>query len=578
MSAHVQGRTRAFLLASLAAATAMFGGLSTTGEAVGAGEDAEVVPGELVVGFESGSSRGQQRRAISGADAQIVRKLPSIDGAVVETGDTSEALQQLEGEPAVEFVEPNYVIRASRLPNDDAFGRQWSLRNSGQFGGKPGADIDATSAWDMTTGGGVTVAVIDTGVDYNHPDLRSNIWRNPNESLNGSDDDGNGFIDDLHGADFANGDSNPSDDAGHGTHVGGVIGAEGNNGFGIAGVNWNVNLMPLKFLDQNGEGNTADAASAIDYAVAHGAKVINASWGGPAFSQALYDAVKRAASHSVVFVAAAGNEGNNSDAVPDYPAAFDLPNVISVAASGRLDRLLSYSNYGQTSVDLAAPGDDIYSTVPFSSDPSGYASFSGTSMAAPAVSGTAALYLAHAPGSSAEQTRHAILQSVTRSAAYAGKTATGGRLNAAGTLGVQPSSDASPDRTAPSSFRLRRPRNYYVSARRRLKFKWKRSRDEGGIKRYKLFVDGRRVKTIKDPDGRGGRKPATKTRVRLKPGKHTWYVKAFDYAGNKRRSRVPRRAAKSSRSLFVGKRYRKAAKRYRASQRRRAAAKRRRAS
>ena len=242
----------------------------------------------------------------------------------------------------------------------------------------------------------MTVAVVDTGIDTSHPDLDGNIWRNPNEQPNGFDDDGDGFIDDLHGADFVNRDSDASDDAGHGTHVGGIIGAEGNNGIGISGVNWNARLMPLKFLNSDGEGNTADAAMAIDYAVAHGARAINASWGGPAFSQTLYEAVRRAGQHNVLVVAAAGNEGNDSDVAPDYPAAFDLSNVISVAASDRYDNLLSYSNYGAKSVDLAAPGDDIYSTVPPATEPSGYANFSGTSMAAPAVTGAAALYFSHA--------------------------------------------------------------------------------------------------------------------------------------------------------------------------------------
>ena len=177
----------------------------------------------------------------------------------------------------------------------------------------------------------------------------------------------------------------------------GIIGAQGNNAIGVTGVNWDVNVMALKFLDENGEGNTADAANAIDYAVAHGARVVNASWGGPSFSQALYGSIKRAGDRGVMVVAAAGNEGVNADVKPDYPAAFDLPNIVSVAATDRSDRLLDFSNYGAKTVDLAAPGDDVYSTVPTLSDPSGYASFSGTSMAAPFVSGAAALYLSKFP-------------------------------------------------------------------------------------------------------------------------------------------------------------------------------------
>ena len=205
---------------------------------------------------------------------------------------------------------------------------------------------------------------MDTGVAYKHPDLVGNAWRNPGDPVNGADDDGDGFIDDVFGADFFSNDSNPDDDGGHGTHVAGIIGAQGNNALGVTGVNWDVNLMALKFLDENGEGNTADAANAIDYAVAHGARVVNASWGGPSFSQALYGSIKRAGERGTLVVAAAGNEGVNADVRPDYPAAFDLPNIVSVAATDRADRLLDFSNYGAKSVDLAAPGDDIYSTVP----------------------------------------------------------------------------------------------------------------------------------------------------------------------------------------------------------------------
>ena len=234
--------------------------------------------------------------------------------------------------------------------------------------------------------------------------------------VNGADDDGDGFNDDVNGADFLNGDAEPNDDGGHGTHVAGIIGAQGNNSVGITGVNWEAQVMGLKFLDGNGEGNTADAANAIDFAVDHGARVINASWGGPSFSHALYSAIRRASEHGVLVVAAAGNDGVNADSSPDYPAAFDLPNVISVAATDRSDRLVDFSNYGAKSVDLAAPGDDVYSTVPSVSDPSGYAAFSGTSMAAPFVAGAAALYLSKYPQATVDQLRAALLGSVDQPA------------------------------------------------------------------------------------------------------------------------------------------------------------------
>ena len=254
------------------------------------------------------------------------------------------------------------------------------------------------------------MAVVDTGVSYKHPDLAGNAWKNPGDPPNGADDDGNGFSDDIFGADFFGNDNDPDDDGGHGTHVAGIIGAQGNNLLGVTGVNWEANIMALKFLDENGEGNTADAANAIDYAVAHGARIVNASWGGPSFSQALYGAIKRAGDRGTLVVAAAGNEGVNADVRPDYPAAFDLPNIVSVAATDRADQLLDFSNYGAKSVDLGAPGDDVYSTVPTLSDPSGYAAFSGTSMAAPFVAGAAALYLSKYPTATVDQIKAALLQ------------------------------------------------------------------------------------------------------------------------------------------------------------------------
>jgi len=514
------------------------------------------VAGELIVGFDDSASRAQQRSAVAEADARITQRLPGIDAAVIRADDPATAKSDLAGNRQVTFVEPNYLLRADKLPNDPFFNEQWGLRNTGQLGGNAGGDIAATTAWDVSTGGNTTVAVIDTGIDYSHPDLDANIWRNTSEPINGLDDDNDGFVDDVRGADFANGDSDPSDDAGHGTHVGGIIAAEGNNGTGVAGVNWNAKLMPLKFLDANGEGNTADAASAIDYAVSHGARVINASWGGPAFSQTLYEAVRRAAERDVIFVAAAGNEGHDADSAPDYPAAFDLPNVISVAASDRRDHLLPYSNYGRQTVDLAAPGDDIFSTVPTSIDSSGYANYSGTSMAAPSVAGTVALYLGRSPEAPGSQARNAVLQATDSVPSLAGKTATGGRLDAAKALGAHPQANPSVDRDAPSPFALRRPRNRYATPRRGVKFKWQRATDASQIQYYKLYVDGRKVKTVKDRDGKGGAVPITSVRMNVPAGKHRWFVKAWDYAGNVRRSRVARGKARSSRSLYIGKRYR----------------------
>jgi subtilisin family serine protease len=518
----------------------------------------DVVPGQLVVGFDEASSSKERRKVVSRAGAKIDVSLEAIDGAVVvlRNGTTSEeAIQRLDDSDSVEFVEPNYVLKASRIPNDLSFNRLWGLHNTGQLGGVPGADVGAAEAWDLVTGGDVNVAIIDTGIDYRHVDLDGNIWNNPADPIDHVDNDGNGFVDDLRGIDLASGDSDPLDDSSHGTHVAGIVGAEGNNGIGVAGVTWKARLMALKFLDRNGEGNTADAAEAIDYAVAAGARVINASWGGPAFSQTLYQSVKRAGEAGVLFVAAAGNSAVNADTSPDYPAAFDLPNVISVAASNPDDELLYFSNYGRTSVDLAAPGEEIYSTVRGTSS---YGTFSGTSMAAPYVSGAAALYLARNPQSSAEAVRNAILSSVDLVPALSGKVATGGRLNVARMLSVgepapaPPAATPSADTTPPSPFRLLRPRNRYSSPRRALRFRWQSSHDSSGIKSYKLYVDGKKRKTVRDPDGPGGRTPKTRTRLRLRGGRHRWSVRAFDYAGNSRVATTSRRTRSTRRVLFIG--------------------------
>lgn len=561
-SGRLGGRLRAGLTALVLGLLSLFAGSPVAlGET--AGEVPVAVPGQLVVGFDQTSSSTERSKAVQRAGAKITEELDSVDGAVltVRGNRTEEEVQnRLDDSGAVEFVEPNYVLTASRIPNDLSFAKLWGLHNTGQLGGTAGADVNAPEAWDVITGGDVTVAIIDTGIDYRHVDLDGNIWTNPGEVDDHIDNDGNGWVDDVHGIDLASGDSDPLDDSSHGTHVAGIVGAEGNNAIGVAGVNWTVRLMALKFLDRNGEGNTADAAEAIDYAVANGAKVINASWGGPAFSQTLYQAVKRAGDAGVTFVAAAGNSSANADSSPDYPAAFDLPNVISVAASDPNDELLYFSNYGRKSVDLAAPGEEIYSTVPVKGKVSGYGTFSGTSMAAPFVSGTAALYLARFPGSTVQTVRDAILSSVDLVPALSGTTATGGRLNVARALSVgapqaQPAATPATDVTPPSAFRLLRPRNRYRAPKRGLRFRWQASHDAGGIRFYRLYMDGKKRKTVGDPDGPGGRSPATKTRLKLAGGRHRWTVKAYDYAGNYRVATTSKRQKSSTRRvLFIGKR------------------------
>ena len=562
MPLHPRGRLRPALALAIFLCVTALAALTSFGATPGRADDnPDAVPGQLVVGFDPNASPKQQQKAVDKAGGTIENRIDSIGGAVVsvDPADTAAVAEELSHQRAVDYVEPNYVMHATRLPNDRGFGEQWGLRNVGQYGGTPGADVHATDAWNATTGAGVIVAVVDTGVDYNHPDLAANMWTNPSDPPNGVDDDGDGFVDDVHGADFINGDSNPDDDAGHGTHVAGIIGAKGNNGLGVTGVNWDAKIMALKFLDANGAGNTADAANAIDYAVNHGARVINASWGGPAFSQALFQAVKRAGDKGVLFVAAAGNDGQNADVSPDYPAAFDLPNVISVAASDRNDKLLDFSNYGPHSVDLAAPGDDIYSTVPPLSDASGYESFSGTSMATPFVTGAAALYLSRAPQATPDQVKAALLQNVDQSPAFAGKLVSGGRLDIAKALGaVAPPTKPEPDKTPPSPFALVRPHNRHLAKKHWLHFVWQPSHDPTGIKDYKLYMNGRLVKTVRDPDGKpGGREPKPRARLRLSGGKHKWFVRAYDYAGNHRTSRTFRRGRYSKSSvLFVSRPHR----------------------
>ncbi|MGE0725973.1 MAG: S8 family serine peptidase, partial [Alphaproteobacteria bacterium] len=334
----------------------------------------------------------------------------------------------------VENAEPNYVISASITPNDPNFSKQWALHNTGQAyatsGGAPvagsaDADIDAPTAWDMQTAAEVVVAVIDSGINLTHPDLVDNLWRNEDEVAgNGIDDDGNGYVDDYYGYDFHNGDADPSDDNGHGTHVAGIIAAEGNNGIGVAGVAWNATVMAVKFLDATGSGLTSNAIAALNYAVANGAAISNASWSGAGHSTLLSNAIAAAGAAGHLVVAAAGNNGVDLEVSPRYPVSHDLDNIIAVAATDDDDLLASYSNYGADSVDLAAPGSNIYSTLG-----TGYAFLSGTSMATPYVTGAATLVWSVNPALTWQEVKDIILASVDPLPALDGKVATGGRLN-----------------------------------------------------------------------------------------------------------------------------------------------------
>ena len=332
-------------------------------------------------------------------------------------------------DPRVAYAEPDYVIQASTMPDDPRFGELWGLNNLS----RPEADVDAPIAWQRETGNdSVIVAVLDSGVDYNHPDLAANIWTNPGEIPgNGIDDDGNGYTDDIRGWDFINRDNNPMDDNKHGTHVAGTIGAVGDNGIGVTGVAWNVSIMPLKVLDQSGNGTVSAAIDALSYAYKNGATISNASWGASQYSQALRDMIDRAGSQADhLIVAAAGNSGTVLDlagSTPFYPASYDAPNIISVAASDQNDQVASFSNIGWASVDLAAPGVGILSTVPGQA----YAKLSGTSMASPHVAGAAALLKSTRSSLSASEIKSALLDTVDQSDNFIGRTVSGGKLNLA---------------------------------------------------------------------------------------------------------------------------------------------------
>ncbi len=395
------------------------------------------VPGEILVKFKSGAAAEKISSLFATAGIRSMQHFASLDVhrcSVPPGTDVAAAVRACKLDPAIEFAEPNYIYTASRTPNDPRFGELWGMQNATD------ADVDAPEAWDRQTGARrVLVAIIDTGIDYKHQDLGENVWRNPGESgggreTNGKDDDGNGFVDDVFGWDFANRDNDPMDDNGHGSHVAGTIAAVGDNNLGVVGVNWRASVMALKFLSASGSGSASDAIEAILYAANNGARVLNNSWGGGGFSQALRDAIEFARERNAVFVAAAGNDGRDNDAAPEYPASYDLANILSIAASDRQDARASFSNFGKTSVDLAAPGVDILSTTPGNT----YSIFSGTSMATPHASGVAALVLAQYPLATSREVLIRMAGSVDPLPAFENTTSSGGRLNAAAALAPAP--------------------------------------------------------------------------------------------------------------------------------------------
>jgi subtilisin family serine protease len=402
---------------------------------------------EVLVRFRSDVSMAEIRKIAAKLNDRVEDEIESVKNLV--------AIDDLDGLSAEEvaeeyrkmsdlvlYAEPNYEIKIDieqpriklvdeLIPNDPLFGEQWALNNTGQNGGKSGADIKILKTWQKTKGSKkVVVAVLDSGVDYQHLDLISNIWVRPDD-IPAYQDDEIGWFNDTYGFNAIDNLSDPMDENGHGTHCAGIIGAEGNNDLGIAGINWQVEIMPLKFLGRNGSGTTKDAIEAINYAIDRKQKgvnirIINASWGSRFYSKALEDAIRAAGEVGILFVAAAGNSSSDNDQFPHYPASYNLPNVISVAALDRDDKLASFSNYGAKTVHVAAPGKDIISTWLDNE----FKEASGTSMAAPHVSGIAALIVSVKPEITVEQLKKKLIESVDKIDSLKGKIQSGGRINA----------------------------------------------------------------------------------------------------------------------------------------------------
>lgn len=418
-----------------------------------------VVPGELVVQLAGSEEefrvKYSKEYSIQLLDQEMKAYLLKSKGSV---GKELKTVKELQSSGDFLLVEPNYVIQANakleRAPRDPKWLELWGLKNYGQQApsggeGLEGADIGALQAWEVSKGSEeVLVGIVDTGIDYTHPDLAQNIWINEKEKNGqpGVDDDSNGYTDDIYGWDFVSekrstpnngqvGDSDPMDDNGHGTHVSGTIGAVGNNGVGVVGVNWKVKLMALKFLSAEGSGGSADEFRAIRYAAKMGVDVVNASYGGGSPSKLVMMAIQAAGLKGMLYVAAAGNDSSNNDETPSFPANYPLANLISVAATDNRDQLAEFSNYGYQTVDIAAPGVNITSTVPTEMEgkevKNPYATYSGTSMATPHVVGAAALLLAAKPElrKNPAEVKRVLLASGDVLPQLLSKTKSGARLN-----------------------------------------------------------------------------------------------------------------------------------------------------
>jgi thermitase len=347
------------LAITLMAATGAAGAVRDTHGLQSGAQETQFVPGEVLVRFKPGVDRTARAAVVQerGATRKQWLRLPRTELLELPRGASVEvAVRELEAQPEVLYAEPNFIYRAALTPNDPRYGELWGLNQPSD------ADIDGPEAWDLTSGSSaVTVAVVDTGVAYDHPDLAPNMWTNPGDPPGGGDNDGNGFADDTRGWDFISNDNDPRDLGGHGTHVAGTIGANGNNAIGVTGVNWDVTLMPVRVLGPDG-GTNAQVTNGFDYAGDMGARIANASLGGGGYSQTMKDVID--GHPDTLFVVAAGNDGENNDSAPAYPCNYTSVNLICVAATDNADALADFSNFGATSVDLAAPGTGILSTWP----------------------------------------------------------------------------------------------------------------------------------------------------------------------------------------------------------------------
>ncbi len=363
--------------------------------------------------------------SLNGQLWQIPNTVQLDDGTILNSVEEVQTYCAAKG--FIQEAEPNFEYELFVNPNDPQYNQCWGLNNTGQTGGTADADIDAPEAWNIRTdGSGKVVGVTDTGIDYDHPDLQSNMWINVGETPgNGVDDDGNGYIDDYHGYDFINGDGDPMDGHGHGTHVAGTIGAVGNSALGVSGVAWTAKLAALQIFDANGSTNLAAIIEAIEYSIMMNIPITNNSWGGPSYSAIMHNTIQDAQINGQLFIAAAGNYSINNDMTPFYPASYNLDNIISVAATDHNDNIAGFSHYGLTSVDLGAPGVSVYSTEIGNS----YGYKSGTSMASPHVAGAAALVWSANPSMSFLDVKERILCNVDNITALNGKCVSEGRLN-----------------------------------------------------------------------------------------------------------------------------------------------------